>query len=163
MHVCNDRGSLFSPDPDREGNIITAEDNPCPSVFCDGPSQSASIPHFVTARHKQTCPTLFLPFITRDNIRCFRRATTATSSDEYVIGDIHVQADSLGVPVAFLKLKAHHFGRTPSPCAGRATSQAATGSKPVAATCHHRLRAFAAIDRPLPRRIAAVGRNLSGT
>ena len=109
-------------------------------AFCDSPSQT-DLSHPVPR------------FITRDNIRCFHRATTATSSDEYVIGDIHVQADSLGVPVAFLKLKAHHYGRTPSPCAfaqrhepqSRQEQPAANQLPQLTAHCHGELPPLAAI------------------
>ena len=120
------KGALFSPDPDREGNIITAEGNPCPNVFCDGPSQSVPIPHFVTARHKQTCPPV-PPFITRRNTCCFHH-TVSTLSGENVIGDIHEQADSLGVPCDLLEIERLRFGRTPSPCAVRATNRTAVAA-----------------------------------
>ena len=122
-------------------------------AFCDSPSQT-DLSHPVPR------------FITRDNIRCFHRATTATSSDEYVIGDIHVQADSLGVPVAFLKLKAHHYGRTPSPCAGRATKRAAvaagaTSSNRRQISCRNRPPIGAANCRRWPHFVGDLIRQIS--
>jgi hypothetical protein len=122
------KGSLFSPDPDREGNVITAEGNPCPNVFCDGPSQSVPIPHFVTARHKQTCPILFLPSSPVATSAAFITQPQPHHPAKNVIGDIHEPVDSLGVPVAFLKIESSIFSWTPSPCAVRATNRAAVAA-----------------------------------